>query len=191
FTTGFAARNISPMFSLPLPWIWGGSLASAAAGAAAGAAAPAGAAAGAEAAAGAAAGAAFCANAGALTASAVAPRRAMRGVFSLLSNICRQFLVGLARLAGGSSRESVSTLVETIPAPIPDFSGLDPGPLSLRRDPQRVPSQSRKAGVSNSRGDLGRPEGPQSLTAMLDMRRGTFGNPHFWRQGAVHLSCGW
>src|SRR5579859_633381 len=45
----------------------------------------------------------------------MAPMRAMNGVFSLLSNICRQFLVGLARLAGGSSRESVSTLVETIP----------------------------------------------------------------------------
>jgi hypothetical protein len=59
----------------------------------------------------------------------------MKGVFSLLSNICRQFLIGLARLAGGSSRESVSTLVETIPASFSDRSERDAGPLSLRRDP--------------------------------------------------------
>src|SRR6476620_5235957 len=47
--------------------------------------------------------------------SATAPRRAENVIFSFLSSICRQFLVGLARLAGGSSRESVSTLVETCP----------------------------------------------------------------------------
>ena len=45
-----------------------------------------------------------------ITISAMAPTRAMRGVFRLMSSICRQFLIGLARLAGGSSRESVSTL---------------------------------------------------------------------------------
>jgi hypothetical protein len=59
----------------------------------------------------------------------------MKGVFSLLSNICRQFLVGLARVAKGSSRESVSTLVETFPSSPSDRSGRDDGPLSLRRDP--------------------------------------------------------
>jgi len=53
----------------------------------------------------------------------------------LLSNICRQFLVGLARLAGGSSRESVSTLVETIPTVPFDCSGVNVRPLSPRRDP--------------------------------------------------------
>ena len=59
----------------------------------------------------------------------------MKGVFSLLSNICRQFLVGLARLAGGSSRESVSTLVKTIPASVSDCSEPNARPLSLRREP--------------------------------------------------------
>jgi len=37
-------------------------------------------------------------------------------------------------LAGGSSRESVSTLVETIPAPQAEVSVLGARPLSLRRD---------------------------------------------------------
>jgi hypothetical protein len=52
-----------------------------------------------------------------------------------LSNICRQFLVGLARVAKGSSRESVSTLVETIPTSPSDCSARNIRPLSLRRDP--------------------------------------------------------
>ena len=38
----------------------------------------------------------------------------MKGVVRLLSSICRQFLIGLARLDRGSSRESVSTLVEQV-----------------------------------------------------------------------------
>src|ERR1041385_1262249 len=95
----------------------------------------------------------------------------MRGVFSLLSNICRQFLVGLARLAGGSSRESVSTLVETIPAPIPISRSRHRAAVAAPRPVTRTLSM-RKAGVSNTRCDLDRPAGPQSLAAMLDMTAG-------------------
>jgi hypothetical protein len=43
------------------------------------------------------AGAADCAKAGAVTISDSAPNRAMKGVFSLLWDICRQFLLGLTR----------------------------------------------------------------------------------------------
>ena len=43
------------------------------------------------------AGAADCAKAGAVTISDSAPIRAMKGVFSLLWDICRQFLLGLTR----------------------------------------------------------------------------------------------
>lgn len=35
----------------------------------------------------------------------------MKGVVRLISSICRQFLLGLARLGRGSSRQSVSSLV--------------------------------------------------------------------------------
>ena len=48
----------------------------------------------------------------ALVISTTAPSRAMKGVVRLLSSICRQFLIGLARLDRGSSRESVSTLLK-------------------------------------------------------------------------------
>src|SRR3954447_11097399 len=77
--------------------------------------------------------------------NAMAPRRAEKVSFSLLSSICRQFLVGLARLAGGSSRESVSTLVETrLPGPT-RFHVLKPSrPLSLRPTREtRTPNFSR------------------------------------------------
>jgi hypothetical protein len=49
-----------------------------------------------------------CAKAGALVASAMAPKRATIGwIFNL--NIVRQFLIGLTGWTPGSSRESVST----------------------------------------------------------------------------------
>ena len=35
----------------------------------------------------------------------------MKGVVRLISSICRQFLLGLARLGRGSSRQSVTSLV--------------------------------------------------------------------------------
>src|SRR5471032_3346140 len=53
---------------------------------------------------------AVCAKAGALTSSAKAPIRAMRGIFLWLSNICRQFLIGVAHLGRGSPRPASSQL---------------------------------------------------------------------------------
>src|SRR5687767_9448262 len=80
--------------SLPAFSMVGGATSSV--GAAAGAAAASAAGAAAAASAAGAAGAASCAKAGALVSSATAPMRA-RKVVRLLSSICRQFLIGLAR----------------------------------------------------------------------------------------------
>jgi len=115
-TTGSASTNIWKTPALPAFFICGGSSSAGAASAAgaaasaAGAAASAAAGAAASAAAGA-AGAGSAAKAGALLMSAMAPRSAMKGVVRLISSICRQFLLGLARLGRGSSRQSVSSLV--------------------------------------------------------------------------------
>src|SRR6185437_15593168 len=165
FTSSVASMNIVPTLILPPCFICGGSPASGAvppgagAVALASAGAPAGAAAVELAAAGA-AGGAFWANAGALTASAIAPMRAMKGVLSLLSSICRQFLVGLARLAGGSSRESVSTLVETCPSLRPSLAGKSARQNRCRcaRPVTRTPNEVWKNGVSKA-GDFALPGG--------------------------------
>src|SRR6185369_12880423 len=118
----------------------------------------------------------------------MAPTRAMKGVFSLLSNICRQFLVGLARLAGGSSRESVSTLVETIPSPCPGFPEQDDRPLS-QRPTRNARSQQHCEGLASRRrlATSAFRRGRRSLTAMLDVRPGSFGNPLLRRQGGTGL----
>jgi len=73
----------------------------------------------------------------------------------LLSSICRQFLVGLARLAGGSSRESVSTLVETSPDPQrasarrrPRAAVAAPGPSGQTPNPWDVTFRRRATSTS-------------------------------------------
>ena len=75
-------------------------------------------------------------------------------VFNLLSSICRQFLVGLARLAGGSSRESVSTLVETSPAPQFAFASRDTRGAVAAPDPERGARLFAGLGVTKVRTDL-------------------------------------
>ena len=122
-------------------------------------------------------GAAVCANAGALAISATAPTRAMKGVFSLLSSICRQFLVGLARLAVGSSRESVSTLVElSNPEPV-----REPRIRSRYVRPRRLLPCS---GFEDSpRASVDLPVGAKSHR-QKNLRLGTFDNPVPQRQGA-------
>ena len=148
----------------PAPSMAGGaaSSAGAAGAAAAGAAAASAAGAAAASAAAGAAGAASCANAGALVISATAPRRAMKGIF-FLSSICRQFLIGLARLAGGSSRECVSTLFETKPgvrSPLGDRASA-----ARCARPERPPDNMPKVAFRR-RGRPRIPDGdPRSLTA--------------------------
>ena len=70
----------------------------------------------------------------------------MKGVVRLLSSICRQFLIGLARLGRGSSRESVSTPIESSRSPARNheqndgaaIAAPDPSPVSPSGD-GRVP----------------------------------------------------
>src|SRR5688572_15224895 len=116
--------------------------------------------------------------------SATAPRRAEKVIFSLLSSICRQFLVGLARLAGGSSRESVSTLVETSPATQLTFvSSGTPEALSCARPGTRLPSLRRDRRFEGADGlELPRRE-PKVLPSCKRAAR-PFGNPLSRRQGA-------
>src|SRR5580704_6428618 len=98
FTTQVALMNMVTGVSLPASLIVVGAPAAGAEESAGAAAADESAGAGAAEAAESAAGAADdWAKAGALTISAIAPSRAMMGVFNLLSDICRQFLIGLTR----------------------------------------------------------------------------------------------
>ena len=108
----------------------------------------------------------------------------MKGIFRLLSSICRQFLVGLARVAGGSSRESVSTLVETCPVSQPAFARCSAGPLSLR--PTRNADSQLMAGIGVSvvRTALKRHEGTPKSYRFVRKRPRPFGNPLSKRQGA-------
>ncbi len=86
-------------------------------------------------------------------------------IFNFLSSICRRFLVGLARLAGGSSRGSVSTLVETYPISQLAFARRNPGPLSPRPTRNAFPDCLREWAPPW----LGRPQVPREELKVLPL----------------------
>ncbi len=121
-----------------------------------------------------------CAKAGVLAISAKAPSRAMKGVFLWLSNICRQFLIGVARVGRGSS-VCDGAPVTLCPTNDPEVRGVRrtavaaPDPLCFPgRRPARVACRRRVRDRSHRNGP-----GP---SRHLDVRLSSFGNPFRHRQ---------